>query len=1812
MTRLTGLLIAVVLLNHQLVAQNNFRTRQDGDWNQSSTWEEFIAGSWQLTANTPTFSVGTITIQSGHIITVTAPVTIDQTVINSGGTLVVNDGIVLTLNNGTSNDFVNSGTVRLLGESYIDAGGGTANIIINGTLEVGSLNPTGAILTGTTAGNIRTGGVRTYNSGATVTYNGVAAQFIGSGHPNVSGVNTIINNINGVTFNSSCVGNPVGSALTIPGSLTLTSGNLNLASTTSGRILIFSGDITANGNNITLNGASSGLTINGTGALGTFPFPTGSITMGSLNINRPSGSVDFSNQLTITGNLSVSGNVTFNGASTAITSVNSTTTINSGSIDFNGTASILGSLVLGSGTTLSFEGQSLTLGGNITSSGGVFSSNSSSNLTIKGSVGHSSALSFSVSGNVLNSLSMTMSNAGTSATIGSALTVITALNLNDGILSIGSGNLALSSGATITKSGLSSLTGASPSGGPWNLTYTGMSQATGIEIPTVGDLNSLTVSTDNGSLVTLGQDVNIANNLTISSAGRTFTSGINNVSAGSFSNAGIFNAPTSGATTGLTVAGSFVNNGTFNSNGGTVVINGPSAMSGSQITTTSFNNIEITSLGALTAPTILNIQGNLTNDGIFSPGTGKVVFSGSPSTLSGTQMDITNFYDVTINSGTTVVPSNSLIIQHNFVINGTFSSGVGTVVFNGIAALSGTNINTTLFNGITINASSSLTSPTTFLVAGNFANSGTFTAGSGTIIFSGNSTLSGSTITSTNFNNVTIDPGAIVVSALSFNIQGNFVNNGTFTANNGTVVFTGNTGAKTLSGTSNTQFFNLTLNKGNSGTSLTVNSSQTVTNSLTLTAGILAIPSSNLALGSNTTLTRVNSASIETAPPAGGPWNVVYSGSSKTTGLEIPVSGIVESMSVDINNGATVNLNQAITVINSFTLVNAGRTFTSGANSITVGSFTNAGTFNAPSSTAPTGFTISGNFVNNGTFVNSSGVLNINGSVTMSGTAINTTNFNDIFIDGTGTLTAPSTLNVQGHFTNNGNFTAGSGAVVLSGNLGSKIISGTTNTLFNTLVLNKGNAGISVTINSPQTITNFLTLTAGQLSVASSSLSLSNGATISRNSNASLVTTSPSGGPWNLIYTGSGLSTGLEISSGSLLSLTVNSNSSAAITLTSELAITNDLTINAQAVGPVFTCGTHSVSVGTLNNSGIFSAPTPALSLTLTGDLVNNGTFNKGTGAVVFNGTSNISGSSTVTFHHITVAGILNRPADLFLTGNFVNNGIFSGSSGTIHFNGTSTQDISGTTITDFNDLNVVFAGSPRTVRLESNQNLIGTLTVGASSQFDADGSSNTSVFALMSTDDKPALDASIAELPSGASVVGSVTVQRYMSTADNFDRFISSPVTNAPVSQLQDDFAVTGNFTGTSYPCAGCSNNGSSLKYYNEPDLGAFSIGYKSVPNSGGSNTQQLLPGVGYDAYMWNATSDFIWDVSGPINSGPINFTVTHTASTPAVPTADGWNLLGNPYPSAIQWNNGSGWTKSNIDPVVWVWDVVGRVWRSYNANASTGDLTNGIIATGQGFWVYVPTVGVASLAVNEAAKSTSGNGSFYRQNTPTLNIAKVSLHHNNYSDNAFLVESELASEDFNTGIDAIKFERGIERMRLAIVEKDIKLGYYGMYQANEIPLSVFGEDEGIYRLEFSNLDNNYELLQYSLFDSKLAKSIPLSEGMNYEFVYASKDQDRFSLIREYGEIDERGLDVTVIEAYPNPTTGKFYLHLRDAKLNSLTVLSGTGVKQTSFRIHEASENNTFEIDISALSEGIYLLQVLTDKGSFVKKVLKKTSFIE
>lgn len=545
----------------------------------------------------------------------------------------------------------------------------------------------------------------------------------------------------------------------------------------------------------------------------------------------------------------------------------------------------------------------------------------------------------------------------------------------------------------------------------------------------------------------------------------------------------------------------------------------------------------------------------------------------------------------------------------------------------------------------------------------------------------------------------------------------------------------------------------------------------------------------------------------------------------------------------------------------------------------------------------------------------------------------------------------------------------------------------------------------------------------------------------------------------------------------------------------SNCVLNSDLTAYNLTVSPAFAGTiTQGTNIITVNNDATFSG----------------GTFLGGAADIIVSGNFLVSGAS------FTAPSL-----SLNIKGNFnVTSGTFSHNNGTVIFSGANgaAQTITSATATTFNNITATNTSASPGVSVQSNQNLKGVLTLASNVNFDADGTSNTAIFKLLSTADSPTSDAAIAALPAGAQVSGKVTVQRFMTKEgpDNgrIYRYISSPIQNASVADLQQEIPVTGTFTGRS-SCSGCTSSSQSLFQYNEAvitDADGNGVmnqhdGYIDFPNA--SNTEAFQTGKGYALFVRaNILTSTLWDLRGPINSGnvtPVAFPVGYTSS--GTLAHDGWNLVGNPFPSTIDWNSASGWTKTNIESSIYITDNGSAAsLRTATWNGVVG--TNGgsrNIATGQGFFVKANGNGAPVLQADENVKAAGTQTTFFREVQPT-NLIRITVAKGSVKDETVIHFRQDATEDFDGHADARKLPNSI--LNISSVSRDGKdLAINSMSSLNcntVIPLKLNNVAAGNYKIDFSQYESFPESIQIMLSDNFAGSSHNIRNG-SYSFAVTS-----------------------------------------------------------------------------------------------------------
>lgn len=254
------------------------------------------------------------------------------------------------------------------------------------------------------------------------------------------------------------------------------------------------------------------------------------------------------------------------------------------------------------------------------------------------------------------------------------------------------------------------------------------------------------------------------------------------------------------------------------------------------------------------------------------------------------------------------------------------------------------------------------------------------------------------------------------------------------------------------------------------------------------------------------------------------------------------------------------------------------------------------------------------------------------------------------------------------------------------------------------------------------------------------------------------------------------------------------------------------------------------------------------------------------------------------------------------------------------------------------------------------------------------------------------------AQMLESGTITGMILVERLLS-AGNVNRWLplSSPVSEASFSssRVPDTGALLSNlhtagFPGSNDPDAPATS--ATVLVYNEPGDGARSDRFQPP------STNTMPSGRGFFTFVpdfkvvagesQNVDFAIPLRVRGELNtftSSEFTFPLTYSG-TAANSANDGWNLLGNPFTSALDWTEADNWTKPDgLNGFIYVYDPADRRYRVSDSATASGDtnldlLTSPVIAPFQAFWVKAENNTATELVVKPDARviNTVNSGLF------------------------------------------------------------------------------------------------------------------------------------------------------------------------------------------------------------------------------------------
>jgi hypothetical protein len=600
---------------------------------------------------------------------------------------------------------------------------------------------------------------------------------------------------------------------------------------------------------------------------------------------------------------------------------------------------------------------------------------------------------------------------------------------------------------------------------------------------------------------------------------------------------------------------------------------------------------------------------------------------------------------------------------------------------------------------------------------------------------------------------------------------------------------------------------------------------------------------------------------------------------------------------------------------------------------------------------------------------------------------------------------------------------------------------------------------------------------------------------------------------------------------------------------------------------------------GTLQLGNVSTAAPQTMQINSTNPVYNL-TINSSNVAAILQST-NLTVSNNVTVS----SGSLNiNNNTLAIGGGISNSGTFTVSSGTILMNGTAAQTIPASAFTG-NLIKNLKINNSTGVTLAGTLNLSDILLVTAG-QLNAGG-----YLTLLST----ATQTALIDGSGAGSVLGDVTMQRYLTAGFGY-KYFSSPFQGATVSKFSSTVDLNAAFPN----------------FYNYIE-NKSTTGFTTYTTT----TNLLYPLQGYATDFGSSTAQKTVSIVGVVSNGAVSATLYNHNQT----YTQGFNLVGNPYPSPIDWDASGGWTKTNIDNAIYYFDssttsqYTGAYSTYINGVSSDGVAVN-TIASMQGFFIHVsdgsyPVTG--TLAINNNARVNNLSPIFHKASLgyttpPTLLRLSANFSDNNTSSDPLVVYfNDRATPLFDKELDAIKLMNTNELLpNLYSVGADTKkLVINALSEINTltiIPLGLQTDKDGTITFNLRDLQQWPSNLHLYLTDTEKGTNQDLQQNPIYTIsLKKGIYENRFSLRCEPSTMPNSLANKGDVY-YVYKSNGTIYMHIKLVDDQKGTLMVSNMMGQIIFR-KAINGNGDYELEGRAMSNAIYVASFVTSHGVYAKK---------
>lgn len=438
----------------------------------------------------------------------------------------------------------------------------------------------------------------------------------------------------------------------------------------------------------------------------------------------------------------------------------------------------------------------------------------------------------------------------------------------------------------------------------------------------------------------------------------------------------------------------------------------------------------------------------------------------------------------------------------------------------------------------------------------------------------------------------------------------------------------------------------------------------------------------------------------------------------------------------------------------------------------------------------------------------------------------------------------------------------------------------------------------------------------------------------------------------------------------------------------------------------------------------------------------------------------------------------------------------------------------------------------------------------------------------------------------------GNVTFERYFPGGSNAWHTYSAPVNSVSISDSDFD------------PGTGTEND---FYAWYEPEPGIW-VNFKnqdgsgdtpSFPTANGGNN--FKNGKGYLVAYNQATPTKT--IAGDINTDDVEFTLENSGTKKTWTYVTGWNLMGNPFSSAISWTDAISDQSSLLqDAFAYAYDQSAYEGAG-NYVYINGSWASQTIASQQGFFVIAQQTANSQPFTFEKDYKTHENSNIYKNKNTQYDI-ELSLTSDRYMDETtiYVTNNSTTNRDFYDALKLFSFNEKSPGI-YSISSDNIKLAVNSLPSLSEstiINLGIKIPETATYTLSANYI--NTEIVENDLYLEDKFENI-YTNLSNGDYTFSSIDgnfDNRFALHFKAVGISESIPNYIKVFSYNNNIN-----IINNDNLTGMVIITNIlGQEITSFKLNGNSKQ-TFKFDAHS---GIYIVRTKTNRGnSYSDKMIIK-----